>query len=140
MEDHVRIVGSLKPPYAALKKEARAVDWLAELYQTAAVYVSAGIAEGAEGLSLAMLDAMAAGSPIVATRISGNRDVIRDGETGLLVPPNQAEALANAISQILQSETLSNRLAENAADFADRMSWIKIAGKYINLYKKLVGQ
>ncbi len=65
-------------------------DWLAALYRASELYVLASVDEAAEGLSLAMLEGMAARLPVVATSISGNRDIIRDGVNGMLVAPARA--------------------------------------------------
>ena len=54
-----------------------------------------------EGLPNALLEAMAAGLPCVATRVSGSEDVIIDGESGLLVPPEDPDALAEALVRLL---------------------------------------
>lgn len=54
-----------------------------------------------EGLPMALIEAMAAGLPVVATDVSGTRGVMRDGETGLLVPPGDATALAQAMAALL---------------------------------------
>lgn len=54
-----------------------------------------------EGLSNSVLEAMSAGLPIIATRVSGNEDIIRDGENGILVEPENPGELANAIIQLL---------------------------------------
>lgn len=53
-----------------------------------------------EGLPNAVLEAMANGLPTIATRISGHEDVVADGVSGILVPPNQAQTLADALSQL----------------------------------------
>jgi len=65
-----------------------------------------------EGLGTSLLDAMAAGKPIVATRTGGIPEVVADGETGLLVPPRDHEALAAAIVRLLKDETLRERMGD----------------------------
>jgi glycosyltransferase involved in cell wall biosynthesis len=57
---------------------------------------------------------MAAGVPVVATDIPGNRTLITHGEHGLLVPPHQPDALRGAIERMLDEPGLANRLAHNA--------------------------
>jgi glycosyltransferase involved in cell wall biosynthesis len=72
---------------------ADALGWV----KSAGVYV---LNSRYEGLSHALLEAMALGTPVVATDAGGNRELIRDGETGLLVPPSDDEALHQAIKKV----------------------------------------
>jgi glycosyltransferase involved in cell wall biosynthesis len=65
-----------------------------------------------EGLGTSLLDAMAAGKPIVATRAGGIPEVVVDGETGLLVPPRDHEAMADAIVQLLRDESLRRQMGD----------------------------
>jgi glycosyltransferase involved in cell wall biosynthesis len=67
-----------------------------------------------EGLPLALLEAAAMGKPIVATDIDGVREVIQDGQTGILVPPGDPEKLAQAVLRLLQNKDLAHKLGENA--------------------------
>src|SRR5262249_53264326 len=69
-----------------------------------------------EGLGTSLLDAMAAARAIVATRAGGIPEIVRDGVTGLVVPPRDAHALADAIVRMLKDAGLRERFA--AAGFA----------------------
>ncbi len=67
-----------------------------------------------EGLPVTLMEAMAARVSVVATAITGIPELVRDGETGLLVPPRAPVALADAIETLLNDSALAGRLAENA--------------------------
>jgi len=67
-----------------------------------------------EGLCLAVLEAQAAGVPVVATPVGGVRDTVVDGETGLLVPIGEPQALAAAIVRVLEDASLAKRLTAEA--------------------------
>ncbi len=73
-----------------------------------------------EGMSLALLEAMAAGVPIVATDIPGNRQVVRGGQEALLVPARNAQALATAIIQLFSQPSLADQLRQAARQRAQR--------------------
>lgn len=63
-----------------------------------------------EGLGLVLVEAMAAGRPVVATRVGGVPEVVADGETGLLVPPEDSGALAAAVRRLLENPDLADRM------------------------------
>lgn len=65
-----------------------------------------------EGLSNSLLESMAAAVPVVATNVGGNPEVVVDGETGLLVPPRNPAALAEAICRVLRTPGLRNKLGQ----------------------------
>jgi glycosyltransferase involved in cell wall biosynthesis len=67
-----------------------------------------------EGMPNVLLEAMAAGVPLVATRVSGVGELVAEGETGLLVPPEDASGLAEAIVELLSDESLRSGLADRA--------------------------
>jgi glycosyltransferase involved in cell wall biosynthesis len=69
----------------------------------------------AEGLPLAVLEAMSVGTPLVATAIGGTDEAVVDGVTGLLVPPRDAAALAGAVERVLANPEEAKRRAETAA-------------------------
>ena len=65
-----------------------------------------------EGLPMVVLEAMALGRAVVATPVGGTPEVVLDGETGLLVPPRDSEALADALRRVLEDDDLRRRLGE----------------------------
>ena len=73
-----------------------------------------------EGTPLALFEAMAGGKAIVSTAVDGCREVLEDGETGLLVPPADAESLAQGILRVLEDEGLRRRLASRAREASRR--------------------
>jgi glycosyltransferase involved in cell wall biosynthesis len=72
----------------------------------------------AEGLPNAVLEYMAAGLPTVASRVGGNTELIQDGITGLLVPPEDAPSLATALLHLLRNPEWSRQLASNGQRLA----------------------
>jgi glycosyltransferase involved in cell wall biosynthesis len=89
------------------------VDDVAAHLRSAAVYVQAS-RQRTEVMPLAILEAMAAGRPIVATAVGAVPEMIEDGATGMLVPPEDAGALASRLAAVLEDRTLALRLG-NAA-------------------------
>ncbi len=80
-------------------------------------------ATGQESFGYVLVEAMAAGLPVVATDIPGYREVVRDGVEGLLVRPNDPPALAAAISRLLSDPALATALAEAGRARAEAFSW-----------------
>ncbi|MGH7742854.1 MAG: glycosyltransferase, partial [Candidatus Eiseniibacteriota bacterium] len=94
---------------------------LAELYRECSCVVLAS--RRGEGLPNVLLEAMAHGRPVVATRVPGNRDLIADGDSGLLVPADQPEPLRAAIGRLVADTALAARLASRARVIAEGYSW-----------------
>jgi glycosyltransferase involved in cell wall biosynthesis len=94
----------------------------------------------AEGLPMSMLEAMAAGTAVVATSVGGIPETIVDGDNGLLVPPRDEEALASALEQVLGDETQRARLAGNArVTIEQHYSTEVVCGQLSALYRELAG-
>lgn len=93
----------------------------------------------AEGISNTVLEAMASGLPVVATRVGGNAELIADGETGFLVPAEQPEALAAALRRYIDDRALLGR--HGAAARARAVADFSLAGmmeRYQALYDQLL--
>ena len=91
-----------------------------------------------EGMSNALLEAMARGMAVVATSVSGSSTLVEDGRTGLLVPPEDAEALALAIERLAADAAERRRLGEGArAAMTSTYALPVVAGRYAALYREL---
>jgi glycosyltransferase involved in cell wall biosynthesis len=94
----------------------------------------------AEGLPMAMLEAMASGRAVVASSVGGIPETIVDGGNGLLVPPRDEAALARALTQVLGDEALRARLAGAArATIEQHYSTEVVCGQLSALYRELAG-
>jgi len=94
----------------------------------------------AEGLSNALLEAMAFEVPVVATRIGGNIDVVEHGVTGLLAEPENPGALAEAMDRLLTDEPLARALAANARCRVLREYTLDgMVDRYLGVYQDLLG-
>ncbi len=92
-----------------------------------------------EGMGRVLLEAMVLGKPVVATKVGGIVDVVRDGETGILVPPGDADALAKAIVTILKDEKLARRMGEAGKKRIDeRFTARTMVKKISEVYEELI--
>ncbi len=134
LEECITLTGAVPP----IELNPEADDIVGAFYRESEVYVAPGMSEGSEGLSLALLDAMAAGSAIVATRISGNRDVIVNEKNGLLVDPGEPEAIAAGVLRMLGNKTLEDSCRALALRDVQPYSWTAIAQQYVHTYHEAI--
>jgi len=85
------------------------------------------------------LEAMACNVPIVASKIGCIPDVVKDGENGLLVPPRDSEALADAIIYLLKNKDIRERMGENGRKRVENYSWERIAEMTEKVYEEVLG-
>ena len=92
-----------------------------------------------EGLPRTLLEAAAYGRPIVTTDAPGCREIVRDGENGLLVPVRDADALALALQRLIESPELRRRMGERGRDIVEReFTQEKVIGETLALYEELL--
>ena len=103
------------PPNVRILREIPLAQTHDLLRRAAVVVIPLRPAERSTG-QVVLLEALALGKPVVATRAVGTADYIRDGETGFLVPPGDAPALARAVRRLLDDPALADRLGSRAVD------------------------
>ncbi|SMP57763.1 glycosyltransferase [Fibrobacter sp. UWB10] len=115
---------------------------LANEYKTANVFTLPAIVDSkgdTEGLGVVLIEAMELGLPIVASNVGGIPDVVIDGETGILVPEKDPEALANAYKRLAADPELVKRLlAGSQKRIAECFTWDGIIQRQIAVYNKVL--
>jgi spore coat protein SA len=92
-----------------------------------------------EAFGMALVEGMAAGLPVVATAVGGIPEIVVDGVTGLLVPPDDSAALAAAIGRLLEDPRLASRLgAAGRTRAVERYSWDVVAAETLAHYQRLL--
>ncbi len=104
----------------------------AQLFRTADVYASP--ATGGESFGIVLLEAMAAGTPIVCSDIHGYKGVVRRGREGLLVPPREPRELAFAIQRLLADPVLREQMGAAGQERAEDFSWPRVTAKVDDYY------
>jgi phosphatidyl-myo-inositol alpha-mannosyltransferase len=104
----------------------------AQLYRTADVFVSP--ATGGESFGIVLLEAMAAGAPIVASDIHGYKGVVRRGREALLVPPHEPKELALALGRLLDDPALRAEMSAAGRARAEAFSWPRVTAKVEDYY------
>lgn len=128
LESAVHLVGQIPEPDL--------LGW----YQHADVFAlpSLTVSGSFEGFGLVVLEASASGLPVIGTTGSGVEEAVIEGQTGLLVPQDNAPALADAIIRLLTDAPLRQRMGAVGRDYARTQDWAVVAGRVIALYRQLL--
>ena len=110
---------------------------LVEAYARADVYVSPAL--GGESFGIVLLEAMAAGRPVVASALPGYRSVVTPGRDGMLVPPGDADALARALGTLLDDPDRRSALVASGRVTAAAHDWPVVAERVRAVYGRVLG-
>ena len=91
-----------------------------------------------ESFGMVALEAMACGTPVIASKVGGLTFTVKDGRTGFLVPNDDPEALAAKLALLLTDEKLRGQMGGQAAELATHYGWSSVAGQIIAVYRDLV--
>ncbi|NWG07751.1 MAG: glycosyltransferase [Chloroflexi bacterium] len=91
-----------------------------------------------ESFGMVALEAMACGTPVIASEVGGLAYLVRDGETGFTIPAEEPETLCEKLSWLLNDGELHSKMGIQAAAYARNYAWDKIATQIVDVYKSLV--
>jgi glycosyltransferase involved in cell wall biosynthesis len=139
------IVAADGPERASLERLARELEldeveftgWIAP-EQVAGLYARADVmvntSDERDNVPMSILEAFAAGLPVVSTAVAGIPELVTDGETGLLAPPGDHRAVAEAVLRLLDDPDLAVRLARAARESLARYRWEAVREPWLALY------
>ncbi len=122
IQENVRLLGAI--PQENLAKYMRACD----------AFV---LPSYVEAFGIAILEAMASGAPVIATRTSGAERIIEDEKNGILVPIGDPKSLAEAMVKVINDRSLATKLWRNGIRTARRFTWENTAKQVLEVYKEL---
>ncbi|MFC1979533.1 glycosyltransferase family 4 protein, partial [Chloroflexota bacterium] len=113
-------------------------DDLPRYYKTADIFCAPAI--GWESFGIVLLEAMAAGKPVVASNIQGYASVVTHGVEGLLVPPKDEALLAQALISLMKDETLRQQMGARGRLKAEEYGWEHVAQRILDYYIRVLSE
>ncbi|HEX7830188.1 MAG TPA: glycosyltransferase family 4 protein [Thermoanaerobaculia bacterium] len=131
LAEHLLARGNAKMQFIGVQPRSN----LGALYADHDVFCAPSISEA---FGLVVLEALACGLPVVGTRVGGIGEMVQDEANGLLVPPHDPRALADALTRLANDEPLRARLAANArASVLPRFSWAEIGARILGVIRRM---
>lgn len=116
-------------------------EGLAPFFNACSTFVLPSISGAQEGYGLVALEAMACGVPIVTTTAAGIAPIVRDAQAGLVVPPGDDAALADAIEHVLGDAGVRRHMGGSGRGLVEsRFSWRAVAEDYVAVYRSALGR
>lgn len=133
--------GALEDEVAArgLGHRVHFVGWWTDIPSAMADMDVVALTSRNEGTPVSLIEAGACGRPVVATDVGGVRSVVADGESGLLVPPQDPEAMADALEQVLASSQMRSRFGANGRSRSNAFGQNRLVDDIRGLYRDLLG-
>jgi L-malate glycosyltransferase len=121
--DNIEFTGKLKP------------EQIASLYAKADIMLNP---TRVDNMPNSLLEAMASGLPIVTTSVGGIPYIVSEGETALMVDPNNPEMMANKLEQLINDPVLYEKLAFNGNLYVQKYSWLHVKQQWLSLYLQVI--
>jgi D-inositol-3-phosphate glycosyltransferase len=113
----------------------RGQDALPYYYSAASMLV---VPSHYESFGMVALEAMACGTPVVASQVGGLAFLVQDGVTGFVVPDGEPDVLGDRLTRLISDPALRERMGQQAAEYARAYAWEKIADQVIRVYQKVL--
>ena len=137
---HAQLLDSIREHGLAASVSFRGLLDRAALVRAYAECAVLALPSRQENAPMAIIEAMAVGKPVVATRVGGVAELVADGETGFLVPPGNARAMADCLTKILASSDLRDAMGQSAqARARGRHGVRQVAAQYRQVYRRILG-
>ena len=133
--DRVHLVETLYKNRTTKNKLDLPSDELVKLYQSSDVFV---FPSRLETFGIVLVEAMAAGLPVITTNAPGCRDVVRGGKDGITVDVDNMAALLSAMRQLRENEILRNQFSRASRNRAAAFSWDGVTTAYLTLYREMI--
>lgn len=128
-------------PELPVKAEAICTSWQTDMDEVLAGLDIVALTSHNEGTPVSLIEAQAAGKPVVSTRVGGVADVVLDGASGLIVPPNQAADFTDALLQLCENEELRNDFGNTGNQFVQaRFSYQRLVKDMSDYYEELASK
>jgi len=125
LEGHVTFLGRLEP------------EEVAGLYRRASIFLNPALVDN---MPNSVLEALASGLPVVSTDVGGVPYIVEHEDTGLLVPPGDAQAMAVAVRRLLEDPELAQTLARRGLEQVKAYAWPVVRSQWLEHYSALVGR
>jgi len=109
-------------------------DDMARLYQSADIMLNPSTVDN---MPNSILEALASGVPVVSTHVGGIPDMVRDRETALLIEPENPEAMAQAVLELIENQDQAARLRKNGLQHVKQFSWPEVKRQWLGIYHRL---
>lgn len=112
---------------------------IVEYYNKCSIFVLPSISSAQEGFGIVLLEALACGTPIVSTDIVGVAEDVKENNAGIIVPPRNPDALADAIIYLLENKDLARKMGENGRRLVEeKYTWKRIAEMTEKIYEEVI--
>ena len=108
---------------------------LIKLYKVSDIFLFPSLIES---FGIVIIEAMAAGIPLIVNEVPGSKDLVKNNKNGFVVAKNDAQQFVDIIMKLYNNKNLLNRIKKNCISSVKKYDWEKVSVRYIDLYKEII--